>query len=55
MKQTLSVPALKRRWEQVPNMVYQLLDRGVKPEIVNQIISSVSDTIALKVIEGVIR
>ncbi|QIL77707.1 DUF294 nucleotidyltransferase-like domain-containing protein [Hymenobacter sp. HDW8] len=55
VKQTLSVRELKRRWEQVPNMVYQLLDRGVKPEIVNQIISSVSDTIALKVIEGVIQ
>lgn len=55
VKQTLSVPELKRRWAQVPDLVYQLLDRGVKPEIVNQIISSVADTIALKVIEGVIQ
>ncbi|RYE90305.1 MAG: hypothetical protein EOO37_03295, partial [Cytophagaceae bacterium] len=32
-----------------------LLDRGVKPEIVNQVITTVADTIALKVIEDVIR
>lgn len=55
VKQALSVPALRRRWQQVPEMVYQLLDRGVKAEIVNQVITSVSDTIALKVIEGVIE
>jgi CBS domain-containing protein len=35
-------------------MVYQLLNRGVKPEIVNQLITTVSDTIALKLIEGAI-
>lgn len=55
VKQAVSVVELRRRWEQVPDMVYQLLDRGVKPEIVNQLITSISDTIALKVIEGVIQ
>ncbi len=54
VKQARAVPELKRRWEQVPEMVYQLLNRGVKPEIVNQVITTVSDTIALKVIEGAI-
>ena len=54
VKQAQAVPELKRRWEQVPEMVYQLLNRGVKPEIVNQLITTVSDTIALKVIEGAI-
>ncbi|GAB3536059.1 DUF294 nucleotidyltransferase-like domain-containing protein [Pontibacter brevis] len=49
-----SVEELKRRWEKVPEIVYQLLSRGVKPEIVNQVITTVSDTIALKVIESVI-
>ncbi|RDV13671.1 CBS domain-containing protein [Pontibacter diazotrophicus] len=49
-----SVVELRRRWEKVPEIVYQLLSRGVKPEIVNQVITTVSDTIALKVIEGVI-
>lgn len=55
VKQAVSGAELRRRWEQVPELVYQLLDRGVKPEIVNQLITSASDTIALKVIEGVIQ
>ncbi|MDQ2769662.1 MAG: DUF294 nucleotidyltransferase-like domain-containing protein [Bacteroidota bacterium] len=54
VKQAQAVPELKRRWEQVPEMVYQLLNRGVKPEIVNQVITTVSDTIALKLLEGAI-
>ena len=54
VKQAQAVPELKRRWEQVPEMVYQLLNRGVKPEIVNQVITTVSDAIALKLIEGAI-
>ena len=54
VKQAQAVPELKRRWEQVPDMVYQLLNRGVKPEIVNQVITTVSDTIALRVIEDTI-
>ncbi|MBC6989408.1 MULTISPECIES: DUF294 nucleotidyltransferase-like domain-containing protein [Hymenobacter] len=49
-----SVRELKSRWEKVPEMVYQLLSRGVKSEIVNQVITTVADTIAQKVIEGVI-
>lgn len=36
-------------------MVCQLLRRGVKAEIVNQVITTVSDTIAVKVIETVIE
>jgi CBS domain-containing protein len=50
-----SVDELRRRWNKVPEIVYQLLSRGVKPEIVNQVITTVSDTIALKVIESVIE
>ena len=54
VRQAGSVKELRRGWQQVPEVVYQLLDRGVKPEIVNQVITTVADTIALKVIEGVI-
>ncbi|GAA4377414.1 DUF294 nucleotidyltransferase-like domain-containing protein [Hymenobacter koreensis] len=46
-------PELKRRWEMVPDIVNQLLSRGVKADIVNQVISTVADTIAVKVIENV--
>ena len=55
VKSAVSVEELKRRWEQVPQMVIQLLNRGIFAEIVNQVITTVSDTIALKVIEGVIE
>lgn len=54
VKLSSTVDELKRRWEKVPMIVFQLLDRGVKAEIVNQVVTSISDTIAQKVIEGVI-
>ncbi|TGD79477.1 DUF294 nucleotidyltransferase-like domain-containing protein [Hymenobacter wooponensis] len=54
VKLAQSTRELKRRWGMVPDMVNQLLSRGVKPEIVNQVITTVADTIALKVIEGVL-
>lgn len=50
-----STQELKRKWERIPGLIYQLLDRGVKAEIVNQIVTSTSDTITQKVIEGVIN
>ncbi|AIZ65346.1 signal transduction protein (plasmid) [Hymenobacter sp. DG25B] len=54
VKLAQSTRELKRRWEMVPDIVSQLLSRGVKAEIVNQVISTVADTIALKVIENVL-
>ncbi|WP_375416798.1 DUF294 nucleotidyltransferase-like domain-containing protein [uncultured Hymenobacter sp.] len=54
VRQAGTAGELRRGWRQVPEVVYQLLDRGVKPEIVNQVITTVADTIALKVIESVI-
>ena len=49
-----STDELKRKWQDVPQFVTQLLGRGVNAEIVNQIITTVADTIAQKVIEKVI-
>ncbi|WP_303310846.1 DUF294 nucleotidyltransferase-like domain-containing protein [Hymenobacter sp. BT730] len=54
VKLAQSTRELKRRWEMVPDIVNQLLSRGVKAEIVNQVISTVADTISLKVIENVL-
>ena len=54
VKLAQSVDELRKKWHKVPEIVYQLLNRGVKPEIVNQVITTVSDTIALKVIESAI-
>jgi len=55
VKQALSIDELKRKWETVPQIVAQLLDRGVYAAIVNQVVTAVSDTIALKVIELVTK
>ncbi len=54
VKSATSVTELKQKWQRVPMFVIQLLDRGVNAEIVNQVITTIADTITLKVIESVI-
>jgi CBS domain-containing protein len=54
VKLAITVEELRKKWNKVPEIVYQLLSRGVKAEIVNQVITTVSDAILVKVIEGVI-
>lgn len=54
VKSASSVTDLKQKWQRVPLFVIQLLDRGVNAEIVNQVITTIADTITLKVIESVI-
>jgi len=54
VKQALSVSELKRKWDKVPIIVTQLIGRGVHAEIVNQVITTIADTIAVKVIENTI-
>lgn len=51
----VSTEELKRKWGEVPEVIYNLLTRGVKSELVNQVITNISDTIAQKVIEEVIE
>lgn len=55
VKSATAVAELKRKWQKVPEIVTQLLERGVNAEIANQVITTVADTIAIKVIEGVIN
>lgn len=55
VKQATSLEELKHKWEQVPAIVQKLLERGIKSEIINQIITAVSDTIVLRVIDQVIH
>ena len=55
VKQANSLEELKSKWQQVPGIVQKLLERGVKAEIVNQIITAVSDTIVLRVIDKAIH
>src|SRR5690606_5520398 len=55
VKQANSLAELKNKWELVPGIVQRLLERGVKAEIVNRIITAVSDTILLRVIDKVMH
>ncbi len=55
VKVAQTVDDIKSKWERVPHIVTQLLERGVHAETVNDVITTVADTIAVKVIEGVIE
>jgi CBS domain-containing protein len=45
---------LRQKWNYVPQIINQLLERGIHAEIANQVITTIADTIAIKVIEKVI-
>lgn len=55
VKQAGNTAELRKKWLQVPDMINQLLGRGVHGEIASQIITTIADTITVKVIENVIR
>lgn len=55
VKQAGNTTELRKKWLQVPDMINQLLGRGVHGEIASQIITTIADTITVKVIENVIR
>lgn len=55
VKSALGVKELKAKWKKVPSIVSQLLGRGVNAEIVNQVITTIADTISNKVIEETIK
>ena len=50
-----SLEELALKWKQLPDIVYQLLIRGVRAENVNQVITTISDSIAQKIIDGVLK
>ncbi|WP_042721008.1 DUF294 nucleotidyltransferase-like domain-containing protein [Flavobacterium sp. B17] len=54
VKQAGNTMELRKKWLQVPDMINQLLGRGVHGEIASQIITTIADTITIKVIENVI-
>lgn len=49
------VRGLKKKWEQVPAMVDHLIQRGMRPEIVNQIISAVADAITNNIVRRALK
>lgn len=54
VKSAVSDEELKKKWDAVPALVNQLLQRGINAQIANQVITTIADTIAQKVIEQVI-
>jgi len=50
-----SIDELGDKWNNVPKIINQLLERGVHAEIANQVITTIADTISIKVIEKVIQ
>jgi CBS domain-containing protein len=55
VKQAIDMEELAQKWRIVPQIVHQLIERGVRASIVNQIITTVSDAITLRVIENTLR
>lgn len=54
VKSAVNVADLKSKWQKVPNIVAQLLGRGIHAEIVNEVVTTIADTISNKIIEEVI-
>jgi CBS domain-containing protein len=55
VKSAVNTDDLKRKWQKVPGIVSQLLSRGVHAEIVNEVVTTIADTISTKIIEEVIQ
>ncbi|MBQ0152658.1 MAG: CBS domain-containing protein [Chryseobacterium sp.] len=55
VKQAETIEELQKKWQQVPDIINQLLGRGIHGEIASQIITTIADTITVKVIDGVIK
>lgn len=54
VKSAVNTSDLKLKWQKVPGIVSQLLTRGVHSKIVNEVITTIADTISFKIIEEVI-
>ena len=50
-----TIEELRQKWNYVPEIIKQLLGRGINAEITNQVITTIADTIAIKIIGRVIR
>ncbi|GAB4408180.1 MAG: DUF294 nucleotidyltransferase-like domain-containing protein [Bacteroidia bacterium] len=50
-----STEGLRRNWEELPGIIQDLNSRGTRPEIINQIVSTVADAITHNIIRRVIK
>jgi CBS domain-containing protein len=51
----MDVEELAQKWRIVPQIVHQLIERGIRSYIVNEIITTISDAITLRVIENTLK
>lgn len=55
VKQSQYTEELAQKWKHVPDMVHRLVEKGLRSQIINQIITTINDAITLRVIENTIR
>ena len=55
VKEARHFTELHDKWAQMPGIVHLLISRGMKAKLINQIITTVADTITQRVIERVIK
>jgi len=55
VKEARHFSELEKKWERMPDLIHLLIQRGMKSSFVNQIITTVADTITQRVIERVIK
>lgn len=55
VKLASGIKELADKWRQVPDIVFQLLSRGVRSEHANQVITAVSDSITNNIVESVLE
>ncbi len=55
VKEARQIPELQQKWNRMPEIIHLLSSRGMKAGLINQIITTVADTITQRVIERVIK
>ncbi|QPH39806.1 DUF294 nucleotidyltransferase-like domain-containing protein [Pedobacter endophyticus] len=54
VKSAVNIADLRAKWQKAPKIVAQLLGRGVHAQIVNEVVTTIADTISNKIIDDVI-
>lgn len=55
VKEARQIPELRQKWTRMPEIIHLLSTRGMKAGLINQIITTVADTITQRVIERVFK
>lgn len=55
VKEARQIPELQQKWARMPEIIHLLNTRGMKAGLINQIITTVADTITQRVIERVFK